>query len=139
MKWIMSAAVDEWVARAGEAARRRINHNIHEKPADPVQRLFVAARRDSYFRPHRHSARWELAVVIRGRFDVIAFDDAGVVTARHTWLPATDDAVFLEIKPGPYDPQTAAAFAAWSPAEGAPEVAAFTAKLRRARAGDSAA
>ncbi len=122
-----------------------------------MQRFFVTANPDSYFRPHRHLNRSELAVVVRGRFDVLTFDEAGLVTARHefgegvanlayetprgTWhtvVSLADGSTFLEIKEGPYDPATAAEFAPWSPAEGSAGVAAFMHWLHEARPGDRA-
>ena len=158
MKLITSASIDELIARAAGQARRRLNLNVHESPSDPIQRLFVAAVRGSYFRPHRHSAKSEFAVVIRGRFDVVTFDDAGCVLERHTvgpgaeaaafempantwhsWIPLADDAVFLEVKQGPYDPQSAAEFAGWSPAEGTPQAAAFAERLQKAKPGECVA
>ncbi len=89
---------------------------------------------------------------MQGLLDVLTFDDAGVIKQRirvgpegdvvafelppntfHTWLPLADNSVFFEIKQGPYDPQTAAEFAAWAPAEGADDAAAFAARLMLAK------
>lgn len=143
------------LAQAGASPRRRAHHNVHDSPADPMQRFFMAACRDSYFRPHRHRQRAEFAMVIRGQADVILLDDSGKVLQRlslgpdaqvlafemapdtwHTWVVMSADAIFFEIKQGPYDPQTAAEFAPWSPAECAPRVATFMPRLRQARIGD---
>ena len=158
MKVITSDLIDGLIARAAAQDRRRANHNVHESPSDPIQRMFVAAMRDSYFRPHRHAAKWEFAVVIRGRFDVLLFDDTGCVTRRvlagpgaeavgfeippdtwHSWIPLADGSVFVEVKQGPYDTRTAADFAVWSPAEGTPHVGQFVETLRSARVGDRVA
>jgi cupin fold WbuC family metalloprotein len=157
MKILPRTLVDELAARAAASPRARAHHTIHASAADPVQRFIVVALRDSYFRPHRHSTRSELAVVLRGRFDLLTFDDAGRVTARHavgeatanmayetpqgTWhtlIPGDAGGAFLEVKQGPYDPATAAEAALWAPAEGAAGVAAFLDWLRRAQPGDLA-
>jgi cupin fold WbuC family metalloprotein len=157
MKLFPRVLLDELSARALESPRQRANHNIHLSPADPVQRFFIAAQRASYFRPHRHLTKSELAVVLRGRFDVLTFDAAGTVTGRHpvgedtpsfgfetpqaTWhtlIAAADGAAFLEIKEGPYDPAAAAEFASWSPPEGHPHAARFLEWLRRAQPGATA-
>lgn len=156
MKLFSHALLDELAARAAASPRLRANHNIHASPADLVQRFFIAANRASYFRPHRHRTKSELALVLRGRFDVVTFDGAGTVTARHpvgdgtpsigfetpqgTWhtlLAAVDGATFLEIKEGPYDPASAAEFAAWAPPESDPGVARFLEWLRGAEVGSS--
>lgn len=155
MKLITFGMVDELIAKAGKTERLRINHNIHESLSDPVQRLFIAAWRSSYFRPHRHPEKSEFAIVIRGLFDVIFFDDEGVVTERisagpgtdtfameipagqcHTWIPMAEQSVFFEVKAGPYDPATSLLFAPWSPAEGTTQVKEFQARLHTVRIGE---
>lgn len=144
MKLISTALLDELAAQAAASPRGRAHYNLHASQADPVQRFIVVARRGSYVRPHRHWSKSELAMVLRGSFEIVIFDDAGVVTARqvigegtpnvafelphatwHTLLPLADGSAFLEIKEGPYDPATAAQFAAWAPEEGDPSIAEF--------------
>jgi cupin fold WbuC family metalloprotein len=155
VKILARSLLDELAAQAAASPRGRAHHTIHASAADPVQRFIVAALPDSYFRPHRHATRSELALIVRGRFDVITFDAEGRVLARypvgdgtagmayetpqgtwHTLVPGTAGGAFLEIKEGPYDPATAAEFAAWAPAEATAAVPAFLAWLRRARPGD---
>ncbi|MCC7460848.1 MAG: WbuC family cupin fold metalloprotein [Gammaproteobacteria bacterium] len=154
MKILTQALLDELVARAAAAPRGRAHHNIHASAEDPLQRFCVAAQRHSYFRPHRHHTCVELGTVLRGGFDVLTFDDSGCVTARwsvgegsgnvafetprltwHTLLARRDGSVFLETKPGPYDPVTAAEFAAWAPPEGDVTVPALLDWLRDAQPG----
>jgi cupin fold WbuC family metalloprotein len=158
MKLFPRALLDELTAKATGSPRLRAHHNIHPSPADPVQRFFVVAHRESYFRPHRHLTKSELAIVLRGTFDVLTFDDEGKVTARysvgegtatmgfetpqatwHTLLAAHDACAFLEIKEGPYDPATASQLAPWAPAEGGPSVPGFLHRLRDAQPGSSLA
>lgn len=157
MKLITSDTINTLLAGAGANARRRINHNVHESFSDPVQKMFVAAKRDSYFRPHRHPSKSEFAIVIQGGFDILVFDDNAFVIERHavgpesgvlgfeipagawhTWLPTVDDAIFFEVKQGPYDARTAAEFATWSPAEGDENASGFMEHLRRLTVGDPA-
>lgn len=130
------ALLDELATKAAAAPRGRAHHTVHASNDDLVQRFFVAAQRASYFRPHRHHTKSELAIVLRGSFDLLTFDDAGVVlgrwsvgagqplfaweTPRNTWhslLAREDGSVFAEVKEGPYDPATAVEFAVWAPAE----------------------
>ena len=84
MKLFSAALLDELSAKASASARGRANHNVHASPQDPVQRFFVVANRNSYFRPHRHRTKSELALVLRGGFDVLTFDETGCLTARFT-------------------------------------------------------
>lgn len=158
MKIFSATLLDELAAKAAASPRKRAHHNIHTAASDPVQRFFVAADRDTYFRPHRHASKSELALVLRGGFEVVTFDDGGCVTGRHsvgadtggigfetpsgTWhtlIVCADGGAFLEIKEGPYDPATAVEFAPWAPAEGDPSVPQFLAWLRRAHPGQRAA
>lgn len=146
--------LDELATQAAAAPRRRAHRNVHASPTDLVQRFFVVADRDSYFRPHRHRAKSELALVLRGVFDVLTFDDAGLVQARwavgegqplfayetpsmtwHTLLARQDGSAFVEVKEGPYDPATAVEFAAWAPAEGDARAAACREWIRGAPPG----
>jgi cupin fold WbuC family metalloprotein len=155
MKLLSRSLLDELAAQAAASSRARAHFNIHASATDLVQRFLVVARRDSYFRPHRHASRAELALIVRGRVEVLTFDADGRVSARypvgegtdsiayetpsgtwHTLVPGDDGAAFLEVKEGPYDPATAQEFAAWAPAEGHASVAQFRAWLRGARPGD---
>ena len=94
-------------------------------------------------------------MVVRGRFDILTFDDTGTVTARwmigegtssvgyeassmvwHTLVARADGATFLEVKEGPYDPAVAAEFADWAPAEGDAAASACREWMRTAQPGD---
>lgn len=153
MKLITDDLLNNLVSQAAESPRKRSHFNVHESSADLVQKLFVAATRQSYFRPHRHADKSEFAVVLRGRFVVFTFDDEGNITQQqligegsgvnglelppntwHGWLSMSDDALFFETKQGPYDPATAAEFAPWAPAENSPEAAGYLERLRNAAA-----
>lgn len=137
MKLISNALLDEMNAKAAASPRRRAHHNLHTSPSDPVQRFVVVGQSDTYIRPHRHMTKSELCTMVRGRFEVVVFDDEGTITARtvlgegtsniayelpaqtwHTLLLLTDGAAFVEVKEGPYDPASAAEFARWAPEEG---------------------
>ena len=154
MKLFSSALLDELSAKATASPRGRANHNIHMAADDPVQRFFVVANRQSYFRPHRHRTKSELAFVVRGGFDVLTFDESGRMLARyvvdaggellgyetpratwHTLIARADGSAFLEIKEGPYDQATAAEFAPWAPPEGDARVPQFLELLRVAQPG----
>lgn len=150
MKLIDNALVAEMMERAAASDRKRTNHNLHEGADDMVQRYCIAAEKDSYFRPHRHPNNWELAMVFRGKFEVVVFDDEGNIAEHqlvgphtgtagfeieanrwHCWIPLEDQGVFFEVKQGPYDPATAAEFAPWAPEDGTPEAKAFIQKLMK--------
>jgi cupin fold WbuC family metalloprotein len=156
VKLLSRALLAELAARAAASPRARAHHNIHATPDDLVQRFIVVARPDSYFRPHRHAARSELALLLHGRVDVLTFDARGRVLARytvgdgtdsiayetppgswHTLVPGPGGGAFLEIKQGPYDPATSSEFADWAPAEGHAAVPEFLEWLRRAQPGDT--
>ena len=157
MKIFSQTLLDELAAKASASPRKRMNYNVHAASTDLVQRFFIAADRQTYFRPHRHLTKSEFALVLRGRFDVITFDERGIVTARYsvgehtggfgfetpqaTWhalISDSDGSAFLEIKEGPYDRATAAEFAPWAPAEGDAAVPAYLDWLRTAQPGDAA-
>jgi cupin fold WbuC family metalloprotein len=155
MKLFSQSILDDLAAKASASPRARANFNIHASSQDPVQRFFVVANRGSYFRPHRHLTKSELAMAVRGWFDIITFDERGMVTARysagegtpnlayetpratwHTLVVQTDGSGFFEVKEGPYDPATAAEFASWAPPEGDASVSGYLGWLRTAKVGE---
>lgn len=157
MKLISQDLLEELASRATASPRGRTHHNLHASNADRVQRYLVVANRDSYFRPHRHTTRAELALIVRGRLDLLAFDADGRVTGRyalgngctniayengpgnwHTVIVQDEGTAFFEVKEGPYDPATASEFAAWAPAEGDARAARFLEWLRHAAPGERA-
>jgi cupin fold WbuC family metalloprotein len=158
MKLITGRMIDELITKAGQTQRLRTNYNIHDSLSDPVQRLFIAAEPSTYFRPHSHTGKCEFAIVLRGLFDILIFDNAGVVMERisvgadsaifaleipsgvcHTWIPMVKNSVFFEVKQGPYDPETSLIFAPWAPEEGSAQVGRFQSQLLIAGIGDRAA
>ncbi len=149
MKWIDNPLIAEMMERARTSDRKRTNHNLHETSEDPVQRYCIAATKESYFRPHRHPQNWEVALILRGKFGFLIFDDNGEIIEHHTvgphtgksgfeiaenrwhcWLPLDDEGLFFEVKTGPYNPETAAEFAPWAPEEKTAEATAFVQQLR---------
>ena len=154
MRLFADTVLDDLTAQAAASPRRRAHFNIHTSAADPIQRFLVATQRDTYFRPHKHLTRSELAIVLRGQFDILTFDDDGRVQSRHcvgdgtgqfayeaskgTWhalIALKDGGAFLEVKEGPYDPAVAVDFAPWAPAEGAESVGRYQQWLRTAAPG----
>ncbi|CAG1005646.1 hypothetical protein BURK2_03410 [Burkholderiales bacterium] len=141
---ITIALLDATSQAARKAPRRRMNHNFHERPAHPCNRLLNAIEPESYVRPHRHSGadKDETMIVLRGRLGLIVFDDHGEIIAARELLPGGEafgatlaagewhtvvaleaGTVFFEAKAGPYLPLTPQEFASWAPEEGASEVA----------------
>jgi cupin fold WbuC family metalloprotein len=151
MKIIDRQTLDALAVQASASPRGRAHLTVHSSAQDLVQRFFVAADRRSYFRPHCHLTKSELAQLLRGQVDLLVFDAEGTVTARHsieagsayetpqgTWhtlVAQQDGCCFLEVKQGPYDPATAVEFAPWAPAEGSDQAGACHEWLRTAQVG----
>lgn len=55
----------------------------------------------------------------------------------HTVIAQSEESVFFEVKPGPYDPDSAAEFADWAPAEGSAEAESFMVRLRALEVGSA--
>lgn len=142
------------LAQAAQASpRKRANLNLHDTLPDPIQRLAIAMEPDTLVRPHRHPQTWELLYPLQGRFIVLHFDDAGVVTDRavlgegtavletpagqwHAVLSLDTAGVIFEVKHGPYTPIAEADFAAWGPSDGEAQVADLLHWYRTAQIGD---
>lgn len=148
--------LDDLVVRAAASPRLRQHANLHASYEEPCQRLFNAIGVDSYIRPHRHLAdpKTETLLAVRGRMTLVLFDeqgrvaqavpfgtvpsdegcDAGVELSPGTWHTVLADlpgSVLFEVKAGPFQLQCAKEWAPWAPAEGAVEVAAYMAELRK--------
>lgn len=153
MKTLTFAALDALTQQAEQSPRARMNQNVHESLDDPIQRLAIAMEPATYIRPHLHRSTWELLTALRGRFVVLTFDEAGVVTDRkllgddasvtetaqgvfHTVLSLDSGAVIFEVKHGPYRPFVESDYASWSAAADTPEAAAFMAWVTTAQVGD---
>jgi cupin fold WbuC family metalloprotein len=153
LKQLSKAMLDDLVQQAKHSPRLRANTNLHEELSDPVQRLAIAMEPDTFVRPHRHPQTWELLSALRGRFVVLFFDDAGVVTRRtilgedcrviefpaNTWhavLSLDAGGVIFEVKQGPYRPLAKGDFAPWCDALEGEAAARVNAWYARAQAGD---
>jgi cupin fold WbuC family metalloprotein len=150
MRLIDRALLDEVTGEARNSPRGRRNRNFHRDDGQPANRLLNAIEPGSYVMPHRHldPNKDETMVVLRGRLGLVEFDDDGRVDATRVLGPGLDvlgvdiahgtwhtvfalepGTVFFEAKAGPYAPLTADEKAPWAPAEGAPEAAAYLARL----------
>ena len=110
-------------------------------------------------RPHRHpqAGRWELFVILKGRADVLLFDQNGTVIDRvslsaegpayiveippqtwHTLISQQSGTVLFEIKHGPYQALTDKDFAQWAPQENSAQSTEMLAWLRQCSVGQHA-
>ncbi len=138
-------------ALARASARGRRNLNFHGDDAERCHRLLNAVEPGSYVAPHRHldPGKSETITVLRGRFGVVIFSDAGEVLQRacltadgpvlginieagtwHTLLALEPGSVFLEAKAGPFLPLHETERAPWAPREGEAGVAAFLDRMQ---------
>lgn len=140
--------LDDLAQRAADAPRRRLNANLHDSTSEPCQRIFNALCPDSYVQAHRHlhPDKSETVLILRGRFGLVCFDDAGTPVETHllrplqtatvpsgvwhAWFALDPDSVFFEAKAGPYLPLDPAERAPFAPPEGSPEAPAYLARLQ---------
>lgn len=150
MQIIDSALFEAVAQKASASPRRRMNHNFHTGPEDNPHRFLNVLLEGTYVRPHRHldPPKSEAFLVLEGEAALVCFDGWGRVTSRvkigpasgaigidlepgvfHTVVALSPRAVCYEVKPGPWNPANDKDFAAWAPAEGTPEAAAYLAGL----------
>ena len=144
--------IEQVSKKAKTSPRLRMNYNFHPHHEDPLHRLLNAMEPGTYIQPHKHENpdKFEIFLVLRGRFAVIIFDEDGIITdyivldakegnygveipekTYHTLISLEAGSVAYEIKEGPYSPLTAKNFAPWAPAEGTPGVAGYIDKILR--------
>jgi cupin fold WbuC family metalloprotein len=144
--------LDQTTEAALASPRRRKNHNFHTPEAEGANRLLNAVEPGSYIQPHRHfdPNKDETFVVVRGRFGLVLFSQAGDLTQTailgagadsiganiphgtyHTLVSLQPGSVFFEAKAGPYVPITDAERASWAPREGDPQALDYLRKLEQ--------
>jgi cupin fold WbuC family metalloprotein len=145
------------LSQADKSPRMRSHYTLHKHENEAVQRLCVGLKKGTYVRPHHHQQlnKWELLIVLKGSITLVIFNNDGVVLKRfelnpseslngieiepntwHTVFPVTDNAVFLEVKEGPYTPTVNFDFAPWAPKEGNVDVPIFQRWLETAQKGE---
>ena len=106
---------------------KRGHLNLHSSFDEKVQRLFIHLQQGSYVKPHFHELRhqWEMFVVIEGLIEVVFFSSKGVEVKKllvgetqncraieihpneiHSVECLSSSALILEIKEGPFSPET---------------------------------
>ena len=80
---IMGRDAFERLHEQAQSDRLRLNHNMHPKLEDPVQRLFNLWPY-SYVQPHRHLGddAWESFLLVEGEGVALTFEEDGRVRAR---------------------------------------------------------
>ena len=150
IKTIGKSDINALIEDARASTRRRMNLNLHASTDAAVQRLFIATEPDTYIRPHRHPEphKWEMLLVLKGRLDLLVFDESGIVTDRitlepdqtqlvelspgtwHSFVCCESGTVVLEVKEGAYIPTVEKDFAPWAPPEKSADVQSFLEWMR---------
>lgn len=150
--------LDELTCKAVKSSRLRQHLNLHESYIETCQRLLNAIEPDSYIRPHSHSHDQgaETIFALRGLMALICFDEAGNVLSVkrfgagnyhkerdvslgveippgiwHTVVALEHGSVLLEIKGGPFNPESPKFPALWAPEEGSELSSDYLSSLKK--------
>ena len=140
---IEQGAVDEVIRYSRTSPRKRVIKPFHKNPGDPLHRMLNALQPGTYVRPHRHldPPKSEAWILLRGKVLFFTFHDDGRVKTSIELAAGTErfgvdlaPGIFhtiltLEVKNGPYAPETDKAVAPWAPAVGDDGVAAYVQSL----------
>ena len=114
--------LNEVAAEAKTSERLRMNRDMRNPPADTSQRMLNALEVGTVLPIHRHTTTSETQLLLRGKIDVMFYDDLGHETQRFRldpyngmygvdipigqWhsLEVIEPAVIFEAKDGPYKP-----------------------------------
>lgn len=131
---------DHIAQQARSRPRLRQNYNLHDL-TEKVQRFINVLQPGTYVRPHRHLRGlevngFELFLVLQGELGVIILNDQGQTIDQervsaygptqgielaegtyHTLVALAPDTVVVELKEGPYDPNTDKEFLSAFPLE----------------------
>ena len=125
---ITQALMDELTAQAKASPRLRMNRDLRNSPEDKSQRMLNAIEPGSPLPIHRHQKSSETVVCLRGRLvwefydelerrctETIELSPNGPVVALnvpigqwHTVKSLESGSVIMEVKDGPYEPQSPA-------------------------------
>lgn len=126
--------INQTLQQAKISPRHRQIYKFH-KLKEPVQRMLNAILPNSYTRPHFHSDKPEVFIVLKGKLAAINFNKNGKIIKQeiiknsgpnfgvefkpkewHTIVALTPSVVY-EVKKGPYNKKTDKIFAKWAPEE----------------------
>ncbi len=115
--------LDKVTQSAKESARLRMNYNFHDTLEAPAQRLLNALEPGTVLPIHRHRNTAETYLLLRGRINVMFYNDEKEVTETFELNPEEGDygvhipmgqwhtlevlesgSVIFEVKEGPYAP-----------------------------------
>lgn len=125
---ITQAMLDELTKKAKASPRLRMNHDLRNSDKDQSQRMLNAIEPGSPIPIHRHQKSSETVVCLRGRLVWEYYDELErVCTERielspngpivalnvpkgqwHTVKALESGSVIMEVKDGPYEPQSSA-------------------------------
>lgn len=119
---INKGLLEEVSAKARQSERLRMNFNLHDSLDAKAQRLLNALEPGTVLPIHRHRHTAETYLLLKGRIDVMFYNDLGEEVERHALDPQTENygvhipkgqwhtlevkepAVIFEVKDGPYRP-----------------------------------
>ena len=117
----------------------------HKNDTDLLHEMFIFHKRDYYVRPHRHFNKSESIMILKGKVDLVLFNDDGVVQDLihldeflsgkkfynrinepifHTLIIKSNYVIFYEATTGPFNKKDTE-FAEWSPKINTPESKIF--------------
>lgn len=125
MKIINTNLLDEVTRQAQDSPRLRMNYNLHDSLDSKAQRLFNALEPGTDLPIHRHTNTSETYIIIRGKMNVMFYDDQKNIIEKcelnplignygvhipagqwHTLEVLEKGTVIFEVKDGPYTPLT---------------------------------
>ena len=121
----------------------------HKHDTDLLHEMFIYHKKDYYVRPHRHIQKSESIMILKGKADLVLFNDKGDIDEVifldefssgkafynridipifHSLIIRSDYLIFYEATTGPFKKQDTE-FAIWSPEIGGPECKVFVNNL----------
>ncbi|ARJ43137.1 metalloprotein [Pantoea alhagi] len=119
---------------AERSERKRSHFLLHKSHSETVQRLLIALVEGSFVEPHYHELanQWEMFIVMRGQLRIKLYDNQGNVVNDfiagpelpvsvvefqpgdiHSVECISEQALMMEIKEGPFNPEFAKTFPKW--------------------------
>lgn len=104
---------------------------LHDGPEAEHHDMVILEHRGKYYRPHKHLRKGEAFHIIEGYMGIFCFEDTGAVADAcvlepgdiyrvgvnmyHAVMPLTDQVIYHENKPGPFEGECDSIYPDWAP------------------------
>ncbi len=100
---LSSEDVQQLINLSSQNVGKKARLCVHPRIEDPVHQMFIAHKKGTYVRPHKHANKNESMLILQGRADYVVFNERGDIDRV---IPmgdySTSQSFFMSIAPGTF-------------------------------------